>query len=745
MPAPRSARRPRRLALALLSAAPCVLALAAPAGAAPLAPLPPVTWTGANALLGGGAFSPAIVEGGWSAFAPIDDREFWTISDRGPNGQPKVTTSAPGATPATTESRRTFLTPGFTPTIYRVRIEDDGRLTVLRRIPLKLRAGATNPAQAWLAAHEDPAKGIVAGPANQITGLPQIVTKAQGQASGLPADNAPYDRKNARDEVPYAADGVTKLPSDPYGLDTEAIAVDPRDGSFWLGDEYRPTLVHVAADGTLLNRIVPAGVSVAADTADPAMFPAADDAVVPTADVLPRAFSFRKQNRGMEGATLSRDGRTLFGLMQSSLEPAAGTGDARTLRLVRFDVTDPASPVLTGQFVYRLDAFVAGDGITKQSDISNSDIAAIDATHLLVDEHDNVTSEPGKGQKRVYAIDLAGATNLAGDDAQNGETPTLESTNAAGVTPVTKTLLVDLTAAGYDHDKPEGIGLFPNGDLAVQDDNDFGFEQANDPGTGAPAGSPFKVTASGKTTELWRFTARPVFTTEPQITGDAVVGGTLTCAPGTTANGGTLTRQWLRGGRAVPGATGASYAVTAADVGRPLVCRVTATSDGGTTVVESDTVVPVPAAVPGTQGTPGTPGTPGEAGPRGADGAPGTQGPQGVPGPVGATGSAGVPGAVGPQGVPGPTGARGTRGPRGRTGRVTVRCTVAGAGRRITCRVTGDAAKAGARVRLLGAGKTVARGRLARGGRVVLRTARPVRVGRYTLVTPHGSVVLRFG
>jgi hypothetical protein len=726
------------VALALLAAAPGVLAVAAPAGAASLAPLTPTPWTDAHALIGGAAYSPSIVEGGWSAFAPINDREYWTVSDRGPNGQPKVTTSAPGTTPVTTESRRTFLTPGFTPTIYRVRIEDDGSLTVVQRIPLKLRAGATDPAQAWLAAHEDVARGIVAGPANQITGLPQIVTKPQGQTSGLPADNAPYDRKNARDEVPYAADGTTTLPSDPYGLDTESIAVDPRDGSFWLGDEYRPTLVHVAADGTLLNRIVPGGVAVTSDPSDTAKFPAADDTVLPTDELLPRAFAFRKQNRGMEGATLSPDGRTLFGLMQSSLEPPAGTGDARTLRLVRFDVTNPASPVLTGEFAYRLEKFVAADGITKQSDISNSDIAAIDATHLLVDEHDNVTSEAGKGQKRIYAIDLAGATNFAADAAQDGETPTLESTNAADVTPVTKSLVLDLAAAGYDHDKPEGIGVFPNGDLGVQDDNDFGFSQGDDPGTGASAGAPFKVTASGKVTELWRFTARPVFTAQPTVTGDAVVGGTLSCADGTTANGGTFTHAWLRGGRPIAGATGPTYAVTAADVGRPLVCRVTATSDGGTTTADSDTVVPVPAAVAG---------TPGAQGPAGAQGEKGDAGDQGATGPTGATGTQGVPGpvgATGPRGAAGPRGATGARGPRGRTGRITVRCTVAGAGRRVTCRVTGAGARAGARVRLVGAGATVARGRLSRSGRVVLRTDRAVQVGRYALVTPRGSVTLRF-
>jgi hypothetical protein len=204
----------------------------------------------------------------------------------------------------------------------------------------------------------------------------------------------------------------------------------------------------------------------------------------------------------MEGGTLTKDGKTLFGMLQSSIVPPAGQGDGRTLRLVRFDVSDAMNPVLTGEWVYRLSVPQPGSGI-NQADLSNSDIHALDDTHLIVDEHDNVTSVAGAGEKRVYAIDLAGATNLLDDATQNGNAPTLEATNAAGVTPVAKTFWLSLDDHGYDHDKPEGLGIFPNGDLAMVDDNDFGFEQGNDPA--ATSTPPFKVGPSGKTSELWRF------------------------------------------------------------------------------------------------------------------------------------------------------------------------------------------------------------------------------------------------
>jgi hypothetical protein len=206
----------------------------------------------------------------------------------------------------------------------------------------------------------------------------------------------------------------------------------------------------------------------------------------------------------MEGATLTPDGKTLFGMLQSSIEPPAGKGDARTLRLVRFDVSNPANPVLTGEFVYRLDTPSATSGV-KQTDISISDVYAIDAGHLLVDEHDNVTDVAGAGQKRIYEADLTNASNIATDASANGNDPQVEAQNAAGIVPVAKTQILDLTQFGYDHDKPEGIGLFPNGNLAVQDDNDFGFAQGNDPENAGPSDPPFLVTPSGHTTQLWQF------------------------------------------------------------------------------------------------------------------------------------------------------------------------------------------------------------------------------------------------
>ena len=43
--------------------------------------------------------------------------------------------------------------------------------------------------------------------------------------------------------------------SDPYGLNPGGITQDPRDGSYWISDKYGPSILHIAADGTILLRL----------------------------------------------------------------------------------------------------------------------------------------------------------------------------------------------------------------------------------------------------------------------------------------------------------------------------------------------------------------------------------------------------------------------------------------------------------------------------------------------------------
>ena len=88
--------------------------------------------------------------------------------------------------------------------------------------------------------------------------------------------------------------------------------------------------------------------------------------------------------------------------------------------------------------------------------------------------------------------------------------------------------------------------------------------------------------------------ALPVVTAAPVIRGAAHPGSPLTCEDGTWEIEGLLSisRQWLRDGAAMSGASSSSYLVTDADLAAQLSCRVTQRNGiGGTTAVSAPVTV----------------------------------------------------------------------------------------------------------------------------------------------------------
>jgi surface antigen len=72
-------------------------------------------------------------------------------------------------------------------------------------------------------------------------------------------------------------------------------------------------------------------------------------------------------------------------------------------------------------------------------------------------------------------------------------------------------------------------------------------------------------------------------TTAPSVTGTARYGQTLTLRPGAFTGSPAVAVQWLRGDTAVPGATGPTYQLGAADLGTRITARLTLTQAGYTT------------------------------------------------------------------------------------------------------------------------------------------------------------------
>jgi len=348
--------------------------------------------------------------GGLSGLVPLDrtGTMFMAVTDRGPNKDAKVNGNKVA----------TFLAPSYSPSLVKLRRDQDG-VHVVDRIPLRLRQGTDS---------------VTGGPG--VSGLPNTSSK----------------------EAAYDADARHSLGTDPNGVDTEGIALDPRDGSFWLCEEYGPSILHVASDGTILTRLVPQGSDLKGVGYD-------------VRQVLPPVLLRRKDNRGFEGVAISPEGGTVFAIMQSPLSiPNNDAGEAsRSLRVVAVDVS--ADPRTAAMYLYQTEP-ASAVGAGRQDAIKVGDLAAVSSMRLLVTERD---SGGAASYRKVYQIDLSAATDIK--DMAFAQKPLEQMSDGdidrAGVIPVAKRAVVDLGVMGFDHELVEGLTLVDDSTIAVINDNNF--------------------------------------------------------------------------------------------------------------------------------------------------------------------------------------------------------------------------------------------------------------------------------
>jgi len=277
--------------------------------------------------------------------------------------------------------------------------------------------------------------------------------------------------------------GRKLAPSD-NGLDPEGL-VAAKDGSFFVSDEYGPFIVHFDADGNEIDRLNP------------------------YEGTLPAELRFRTANKGMEGLTLSPDGKTLYGVMQSALTTPDIKGKSKNVPFVRIVAIGTASMKVTGQYLYMLHS--------SQAHTTVSEISALGNHTLLVDERDGKAGSDTF--KRLYRIDLAQATNLLDlanaydpdkggvlidgkslegyvshtDGAKANEQVAAETLRAAGISPAQGRLYLDVTKLvwgadpsgnTFSHDKVEGVAVTKGGQhLTLANDSDFGLEGSSHTGT----------------------------------------------------------------------------------------------------------------------------------------------------------------------------------------------------------------------------------------------------------------------
>jgi hypothetical protein len=319
---------------------------------------------------------------------------------------------------------------------------DDATLGTVRPFPLP------DFQSQWVRFTLNPATGELA--VTETVGL----TDADGLAlTGLP-------NLAGKDEVPVDAFGNV-LPLDPLGADLEGIVQAP-DGTSWMVDEYRPAIYHFDSTGKLIRRYVPAGFETS----------------VQDLGAIPAIIGKRRANRGFEG--VAYQGGKVYAFVQSPLEnPDKTTRASDWMRIIEFD---PATETTTGMFLYPRDTNV-GTGSDKIGDA----VASAVPGEFFVLERDDIIG--AAAVKNIHRIQINAGTDLMEID-ETVLPMTIEQMTPAelailGIKPVSKQLIVNLAAAGYDRvDKPEGLALINQNTLAVINDNDFGLAGGVDFSTG---------------------------------------------------------------------------------------------------------------------------------------------------------------------------------------------------------------------------------------------------------------------
>ncbi|MEI2387618.1 esterase-like activity of phytase family protein [Breoghania sp. JC706] len=419
------------LKTAILSATGLFVVIGAASAADVTALKPPALPLGSVSFPNGKSIDLSVGFGSGAYHRPGDpENVFYTITDRGPNidckgDAKKLIGLDEKAMCDGNLDGKVFPQPGFTPTIYQMTIGDDGAVSVTETTPLRGQDGKL------------------------LSGLPNPLTGTTTEAG-------------------YSPEGK-KITSTPNGFDSEAIA-RLADGSYWIGEEYGVSIAHVAADGKVLERLVPAGLESDYAGAD-----------YPVKGALPAILMKRKLNRGIEGLSASPDGSTLYFSIQSPLANPdnAAYKKSRTVRIFKFD---PKSEKVLGEYAYPLDepaTFKADSAkkTPKQSSVKVSELTALGHDQLLVLERISRTT-------KLYKVDLAAANPVPTTFDDAALSPSLEQLApkdlaAAGVAVLSKTLVLDSDDLPGMPEKIEGVAVMDPSTLILTTDNDFGIAGAD--------------------------------------------------------------------------------------------------------------------------------------------------------------------------------------------------------------------------------------------------------------------------
>ena len=303
----------------------------------------------------------------------------------------------------------------------------------------------------------------IAGDVVLLEEVADLADSSGAAIGGLPVPGAAH-----AEAEPVFNLGGQPLALAPGGADSEGIAA-LADGSFWIAEEYGPSLLRVSRSGEVLCRWVPRGLQ-----------PCFAGALYPVVEALPWLASTRKLNRGFEGVAASADGRDLYAAFQSPLahpDRAAHLASSH----VRIWHLAGSNGALLGEYVYPLDPPESfrrdnAEGPVARDDIKLAELQLDGSGGLLVMER--VTAST-----KIYRVGLPEALRAPPTLADPATRPTLEQQSRAELQAAEVPLLEkQLLFSSDDHPQVcpdlEGMVLIGPGHLLLSNDSDYGIEGA---------------------------------------------------------------------------------------------------------------------------------------------------------------------------------------------------------------------------------------------------------------------------
>ncbi|KAJ5864780.1 uncharacterized protein N7529_006696 [Penicillium soppii] len=242
-------------------------------------------------------------------------------------------------------------------------------------------------------------------------------------------------------------------------VDSEGLALDTRDGGFWVSDEYGPYIYKFNAEGRMVHAIQPPEAYLPRRNGTLSFNSNSPPLYNPQAKPVPiYTESGRNNNQGFEGVTVSADGKMLYVLVQSSLNQEGGPEKVSRspVRLLAYDISVAEKPVLVHEYVVMLPKYwdyTEKDAKKAHGVASQSEIHQLPSGDFLVLARDSGFGRGQKNTRSVYrhadvfslkgkipATDLKGKKNY--DDA-HGAIASSEGVLFPGIVPAEYCSFVD--------------------------------------------------------------------------------------------------------------------------------------------------------------------------------------------------------------------------------------------------------------------------------------------------------------